>query len=483
MIRELDVETGTSARIIGRRDRRAKVSDFFTPIAVTLQRSWPRDDTDEAVIESGGAIRTRRWQVAVIISVAIAISYLDRQSLSVAIAAIQRDIALTNTQFSQLQAAFLLAYAVMYAGGGALIDRLGTRVGFCVIMIAWSLACASHALATGFRSLAFSRFMLGVGEGGGFPAATKALAEWFPVRERSTAMGLVNAGTAFGAVVAPPAIALILSVASWRWVFVSCGVAGLLWTIWWMREYEPAVADKRLTPSERAEIAEVLTVSTQREASMSWLALLAYRQVWGLVLAKFLSDAAWYFYLFWLPKYLYDVRGFDVKQVGYYAWIPYAASGVGCLLGGWFSSHLLRSGWSLDAARKTALGASAAMMPLIVFVTRVPTELAIVLFSIAFFGQQSWSTLVMIVPADLFPRRIVASVAGLVGFGGAMGGVVFNLVAGRILDSGLGYGVVFGIVGTFHVIAFLVILVAIPSIRPFAHPITHGTTGGQELPV
>jgi ACS family hexuronate transporter-like MFS transporter len=441
---------------------------------------------------------------------AIAISYLDRQSLSVAVTAIQRDIPLSNTQFSQLQAAFLLAYALMYAGGGALIDRLGTRIGFCVIMIAWSLACASHAFATGFRSLSVSRFMLGVGEGGGFPAATKALAEWFPIRERSTAMGLVNAGTSLGTVIAAPAIAFILSVANWRWVFIFCGAAGLAWAIWWMREYQPAAKDERLSAAERAEIREVLfpparpgegtqTEESERRAgpidtsptleTPRWLTLLARRQVWGLVAAKFLSDAAWYFYLFWLPKYLYDVRGFDVKRVGYYGWIPYAAAGVGCLLGGWFSSRLLQSGWSLNAARKTALGASAAVMPLIVFVTRVPTELAIVLFSIAFFGQQSWSTLVMIVPADIFSRRVVASVAGLVGFGGAMGGVVFNLVAGRILDSGLGYGVVFGIVGTFHVIAFLVILAAIPSITPLETAVVpqqqpdHKRSEGQEFSV
>ena len=198
---------------------------------------------------------------------------------------------------------------------------------------------------------------------------------------------------------------------------------------------------------------------------MSWTHLLGFREVWGLVIAKFLSDAAWYFYLFWLPKYLYDVRGFDVKQVGAYAWIPYAAAGVGCLAGGWFSSWMLKRGWSVNVSRKVALGASAALMPLIVFVTRAPTSLAIVLFSIAFFGQQSWSTLIMIVPTDLFGRRIVASVAGLVGFGGAMGGVVFNLAVGRILDSGLGYGTVFGIVGTFHVIAFVVILLTIPDIH------------------
>lgn len=410
-------------------------------------------------------MRTIRWQVATLLSAAIAISYLDRQSLSVAVVAVQRDIPLTNTEFSQLQAAFLLAYAFMYAGGGALVDWLGTRRGLLVIMIGWSLASASHGLATGFRSLLVSRFLLGVGEGGGFPAATKAVAEWFPARERSLAMGLINAGTAIGAVVAPPAIAAILSVASWRLVFFATGIAGLLWTIWWVRVYQPAARHPDLSVAEREEIAEVLVAAPAAEARMPWSHLLAYPQVWGLVGAKFLSDAAWYFYLFWLPKYLYDVRGFDVKQVGYYAWIPYAAAGLGCLVGGWFSGWLLRQNWTLNAARKLALGASATVMPLIVFVTRVPTELAIVLFSIAFFGQQSWSTLVMIVPTDLFPRRIVGSVAGLVGFGGAMGGVVFNLIAGRILDSGLGYGVVFSIVGSFHVVAFAVIMLTVPRIQ------------------
>jgi len=410
--------------------------------------------------------RPIRWNLALIISAAIAISYLDRQSLSVAIAAIQQDIPLSNTDFSRLQASFLLAYALMYAGGGALIDALGTRKGFFVIMIGWSLACASHSLATGFRSLAVSRFLLGAGEGGGFPAATKAIAEWFPARERATAMGMINAGTAVGAMVAPPLIAAILLVAGWRWVFVVCGASGLLWTVWWMQAYHPALSHPRLTATEREQIAEVLIAVPQDEVKTSWRSLLAYRQVWGLVTAKFLSDAAWYFYLFWLPKYLYDVRGFDVKQVGYYAWIPYAAAGVGCLVGGWFSGRLLDGGWSLNAARKIALGASAAVMPLIVFVPYTPTHLAIVLFSIAFFGQQSWSTLVMSVPADLFPGHIVASVAGLVGFGGAMGGVIFNLIAGRILDLGLGYGVVFSIVGTFHVIAFFVILITTPTIQP-----------------
>ncbi len=411
-------------------------------------------------------IKSLRWQIALLISAAIAISYLDRQTLPVAIAAIQLEIPISNTEFSQLNVAFLLAYALMYAGGGKLIDVLGTRRGFLVIMLFWSLACASHGLAAGFGMLAISRFLLGVGEGGGFPAATKAVSEWFPARERSTAMGIINAGTAIGAVVAPPAIVVIIQYLGWRWVFFICGAAGLLWSLWWLRDYFAPELHPRMTKEERSEIEEIFAVSARQKSDVSWLSLFAFPQVCGLVLGKFLSDAAWYFYLFWLPKYLYDARGFNTKEVGYFAWIPYAAAGLGSLLGGWLSSRLLRSGKSLNYSRKVALGASAAVMPLILFVTQVPVEWTIVLFSIAFFGQQSWSTLVMILPADLFPSRVVGSVAGLVGFGGAMGGVVFNLIAGRMLDAGFGYGPVFAIVSTLHVLAFILILITIPKVRP-----------------
>jgi MFS transporter, ACS family, hexuronate transporter len=389
-----------------------------------------------------------RWRIALLICAAIAVSYFDRQTLPVAIKAIQVEIQVSNTQFAQLQVAFLLAYAVMYAAGGKLVDTLGTRRGFLLIMVWWSLACASHGLATGFGVLAVSRFALGMGEGGGFPAATKAVAEWFAPGERATAMGIINAGTAVGGVCAPPLIALTLSALSWRWVFFLSGAVGLLWCLWWLRDYQSPIS------------------AVKAEAQTPWIRLLSYRETWGLVFAKFLSDAAWYFYLFWLPKYLYDARGFDTKQVGAYAWIPYAASGVGCLCGGWLSSRLIQRGNSLNYSRKLALGLSAAVMPLAYFVTRTPVELAIVLFSLAFFGQQSWSTLVMILPADLFPRSAVGSVAGLVGFGGAMGGVVFALVVGYLLDHGFGYGVVFAIVSTLHVIAFLVILLTVRRVEP-----------------
>jgi ACS family hexuronate transporter-like MFS transporter len=405
-----------------------------------------------------------RWRLATMVTAAIGISYLDRQSLPVAVAAIQRDIPLSNTEFGALSSCFLLAYALMYAGGGALVDRLGTKRGFLLIMTFWSFACASQSLAVSFGMLAVSRFLLGAGEGGGFPAATKVIAEWFPIRERSTAMGLVNAGTALGAVVAPPAIAAILTVSNWRAVFVACGGVGLLWSLWWARAMPARPTASAVVAMDPQPGGDRSDPGDRSSAPLSWMSLLAFGQVRGLVFAKFLTDAAWFFYIAWLPKYLYDARGFNVQQVGYYAWVPFAASGVGSLLGGWFSSHLIARGRSVNFSRKLALGLSAAVMPAIIVVTRVPVEWAIGLFSLAFFGQQSWSTLVMVLPTDLFDRDVVASIAGLVGFGGAMGGLLMNLVAGRLLDTGFGYQTIFSIVGLLHVVAFGVILATIPEV-------------------
>ncbi|HWX18914.1 MAG TPA: MFS transporter [Candidatus Binatia bacterium] len=407
-----------------------------------------------------------RWRIAVMVSAAIAISYLDRQTLPVAIKAIQQDIPISNERFSFLNTAFLVAYGLMYAGGGKLLDLLGTRLGFTVVMAFWSLACASHGLAANLAMLAASRLLLGMGEGGGFPAATRSMAEWFPERERSTAMGIMNAGTALGAVAAPPLIALVLSFANWRWVFFITGALGLAWTVWWRRDYFLPANHPKLGDAERQQLRSVIQASQAAPAGLKWSQLFRYRQTWGLVIAKTLSDAAWYFYLFWLPKYLYDARGFDIKAVGTFAWIPYAAAGIGCLCGGWFSSLLLQRHFSLNTARKLALGVSAAMMPFILFVPHVPAAGAIALFSLAYFGQQSWSTLIMTLPADIFEKASVGSVAGLVGFGGAMGGVVFGQLVGYLLDHGSGYGLVFALAGSFHILAFLALCLIIPAIGP-----------------
>ncbi len=397
-----------------------------------------------------------RWYAVALVTAAIAISYFDRQTLPVAISAIERSIPISNQQFSYLQTAFLLSYAALYAVGGRLLDRLGTRRGFLLIMLWWSLACALHSLASGFALLLCARFLLGMGEGGAFPAAVRVVAEWIPAHERSTAVGIINAGTALGSVLAPPVIGFILLRSGWRAVFVSAGAAGLAWVVWWSVAYR----GNPLSLSSGTVDARLLA------QQLSLREILGIRSVQTLVFAKFMSDSAWYFLLFWLPKYLYDARGFDIKHVSYYAWIPYAASGIGSLLGGLLSSTLLRRGYSLDRARKIALGLSALFMPVVMLVTIVPVQLCILLFSVAFFCQQSWSGLIMTVPADIFPLSAVGTVSGLVGFGGAIGGAIFGVVAGYLLGHGFGYGTLFVLIGTFHLIGFLAIILFAGRIQP-----------------
>ena len=267
---------------------------------------------------SQGARHARRWWIAILVTVAIAISYLDRLTLSVAIDAVRQDIAISDGTFARLNIAFLVAYGLMYMGGGRLIDVLGTRRGFFVddgVLVAGVREPRPGARVLDARRRADS--LLGLGEGGGFPAATKAVAEWFPVRERSSAMGLINAGTAVGSVIAPPLISAIVlaPLLGWRWVFFLTGGIGLVWTVWWLWEYHAPSVHPRITPKERAEIVSY-AAAAPADAGGSWISLLGMRTVWGLVLAKFLSDAAWFFYSFWLPKYLLDVRDFNTKEVG-----------------------------------------------------------------------------------------------------------------------------------------------------------------------
>ena len=413
-----------------------------------------------------------RWRIAILISAAIAISYLDRQTLPVAIGEIRKDIPISNQVKAFLDSAFLLTYGLMYVGGGRLMDVLGTRRGFTVIMIFWSVACASHGFAGGVIALAASRLLLGVGEGGGFPAATRAVAEWFPVKERSTAMGIINAGTGLGGILAPPLIAWIVTniawfgISPWRWVFFITGALGLVWTIWWVRDYFSPTKHPHLQPAEREHLRGVLEKTDKPPPKVPIAELLRFRETWGVICAKFLTDAAWYFYMFWLPKYLLDARGFDIKGVGSVAWIPFAAAALGCLVGGGLSSWLLHRGYSVNAARKIALGISAAMMPCVMLVPQVSVPWVIFLFSVAFFGQQSWSTLVMILPTDLFPKHALGTVAGFVGLGGALGGVVLGQLAGYLLDHGFSYTPVLVIAGSLHVAAFFLILVTVRSINP-----------------
>jgi ACS family hexuronate transporter-like MFS transporter len=397
-----------------------------------------------------------RWYFVLMVTAAIAISYFDRQTLPVAISSIQKNIAISNEQFSYLQTAFLLSYAVMYVVGGRLLDWLGTRRGFMLIMVWWSAACALHGTASGMMMLMVARFLLGMGEGGAFPAAARVVSEWVAPEDRSTAMGIINAGTAVGSVLAAPLVGVVLLTLGWRPVFWLSGGLGIAWVMWWWAAYR----------SEGPMVSSNTLDARMAARQLTFGETIGLRSVRAIVFAKFMSDSAWYFLLFWLPKYLYDVRHFDVKHVSYYAWIPYAASGVGSFVGGVYSSSLLRRGRTLDRARKTALGLSAAFMPAVMLVPLVPVQLSIALFSVVFFCQQSWSGLIMTLPADIFPLSAVGTVSGLVGFGGAIGGAIFGVIAGQLLGHGFGYGTLFVLVGTFHLIGFAVIVLFAGKIEP-----------------
>jgi MFS transporter, ACS family, hexuronate transporter len=431
-----------------------------------------------------------RWRIAILVSVAIVLSYLDRLTLPWTLSEIQKDYPFSDQVKALFDSAFLISYGLMYVGGGRLLDRLGTRRGFLIIMIFWSLACASQGAAANYgvsavSGMAFalvmliaSRFLLGAGEGGGFPAATRAVTEWFPANERSTAMGIINAGTAVGAVIAPIFIMLVLAhtgwlgLAPWRWVFFISGILGLLWTWWWYLDYQPPETHPKLQVSEHAHIiaGEPAVVPGQEVSrAASFRQLLAHREVWAMVGAKFLTDAAWYFYMFWLPKFLLEIFDLKFSAATAVGWIPYAAAGVGCLVGGGFSSWLLHRGCSVNASRKIALGLSAAFMPWVMLVPQMHSVAWVIfIFSLAFFGQQSWSTLVMILPTDIIPRHSVGTVAGLVGLGGALGGIVLGQIAGYLRDHHYSYTPILITAGSLHLIAFALICLAIPSLRPCA---------------
>ena len=394
-------------------------------------------------------IKGLRWRVAGILTLDTINNYMDRMTLSVVIIQIQASLAITDSEFAMLNSLFLLAYAIMYAGGGRLVDLLGTYIGFLLINVFWALAVIAHGFSNGFLGLAISRFLLGIGEGGGFPASSKAVSEWFPARERSIAFGMFNTGSSIGSLIAVPLFSFIMLTLGWRAVFFVAGGLGLLWSLYWaffysLPEEHPNITDEELeliTNAHREEAAEEPVVQVR------WLDLFRDRAVMGLIAVKFLTDPVWYFYIFWIPKYLFDERGFDIAQVGYFAWIPYAAAGFGSMLGGWLSSWFIRKGRSLNLARKLTLGFGAALMPAAIMVVSVPVSLAIVFISLAFMGHQIWNVVIQTLPADLYPKSHVGSVAGLIGSSGAFGGMVFAAFVGWLLASAGSYAPVFAIAG------------------------------------
>lgn len=414
-------------------------------------------------------IKNFRWIIIGLVALATANNYLDRQTLPVAISEMKGAFTVTDGQYGMINSLFLFAYGTMYAVGGRLLDVLGTKVGYTVITVWWSLANMAHGLVNSVMGLGFARFFLGMGEGGGFPASAKVVSEWFPAHERSFAFGIFNTGSSVGAIVAPPLIAVIIATFNWRWAFFIAGSLGFIWLIGWLIFYSLPIKSKFITDEEKEYITTSLeeeklkeegTVEKAKSSKLPWMRLFNYREVWGLMTIKFLTDAGWFFFIFWLPKYLADERGLDILGIGTYAWIPYAFAGAGSFIGGWLSSFLIKKKFTLDKSRKICLGISAAMLPASLLITNASFVMAIFFFSMAMFGHQFWSTIVQTLAADMFSSKIVGSVSGLMGSVGTYGAMLFSFGIGFVIEN-FGYGPAFILSGILHPLSFLLFLLIV----------------------
>jgi len=373
-----------------------------------------------------------RWWIAALLFMVTVINLVDRLTVSVLAPVITTELGLSNLQFAGLSTWFLIAYAASQGLSGQVFDRLGTRRTFSVSVAIWSMAAMAHAFARGLSSLSCFRFILGIGEGGNWPGAAKVIAEWFPIRERAFAMGIVNAASSIGAIVAPPLVIWLQIQFGWRTAFLATGALGLGWLLLWLLFYRPPEL-AAITQEEPALLGTEPAASIGRK--VGWRELLKYREVWAIVLARFLTDPVWWLYITWLPLYLFHVHGFNLKQIGLFAWVPYVAADAGSLLGGWMSGFLIAHGWTVNKARKAVMVPGALLMcaGILAAVVHNPAA-ALGLIGVVLFGFQMWIGNVQTMPSDYFPESVVGSVAGLGGLGAGVGAILFTLSTGWVVD-------------------------------------------------
>jgi MFS transporter, ACS family, hexuronate transporter len=393
-----------------------------------------------------------RWFILALLFLATAINYVDRQTLSILAPTLRAEFHLTEIDYSRVVGAFLLSYTVMYAVSGRIIDKVGVRLGMAASILWWSIATMATALARGGLSLASLRFGLGVGEPGVYPAGLRAMAEWFPERERAMAAGIFSSGSAVGALIAPPLIAFLALRFGWRYAFLLPGTIGLLWLPVWLLVYRTPQANQ----SGKSEVCG--------PPSRSWLDLIRDRKVLAVVLPRFASDPVWYFYLFWLPDYLQRSRHFTLAKVGLYGWIPFLFADLGNVLGGVASDWLVRRGRTPPRARILVLVAGACLGPLGAFVGLVDNvAVAIAITCMVAFLSQSWSTNIGTLALDTLPLSETSSVIGLMGTAGSLGGILFSQALGIVIEH-FGYSAAFIFSSALQPIAAVVLLVLL---RPY----------------
>jgi len=419
-------------------------------------------------------VRSRvRWVVCGLLFLATTINYIDRQILALIKEFLDRELGWSNEQFGLVNSAFQGAYAIGLFAFGWFIDRYGTKIGYALSITLWSLSALAHALVGSIGGFFTARVALGVSEGGNFPSAIKAVALWFPKRERAFATAIFNSGTNVGAIIAPATIPIIAFSLGWRWAFIFAGIAGLLWLLLWIPMYDLPRRKKNVSAEELALIESDRDEAPAGGAPMGWRRSLRHRETWAFIVAKFMTDPVWWFFLIWLPDYFKATRGLNIKKSWVHLVTIYAIVTVLSIAGGWVTGFLTRCGWSVTRARKTGMFVFALLVLPILGVTRVGDWPAVLLIGLAASAHQAWSANLFTTASDCFAKKDIGTVVGLGGMAGSIGGILFPWVCGRVLDRyeaignpTAGYAILFALCAFAYLIAFVIHHLLAPRLEP-----------------
>jgi ACS family hexuronate transporter-like MFS transporter len=424
-----------------------------------------------------------RWIVCALLFFAATINYIDRQVIGLLKPTLQTEFGWSELDYGDIVFSFQLAYAIGFLIAGRLIDRLGTRIGFAIAIVVWSIAAMGHAEAPaagsfvasvlGMFGLGYStsvagfmamRFLLGLGEAGNFPASIKTVAEWFPKRERALATGIFNSGTNVGALVTPLVVPWITITYGWYWAFVATGAVGFLWLVSWLAYYQPPDVHPRVSA---AELAYIRSDPADPPVRIAWRTLVQYRQAWAFAVGKFLTDPIWWLYLFWIPDFLNRNYGLTLTAVGPPLVVIYLLADIGSIGGGWLSSWFISRGWTVNKSRKIAmLTCALAVTPIVLASTVQNLWVAVLLVGLAAAAHQGWSANLFTLTSDMFPRHAVGSVVGFGGMTGAVGGMLIAKVTASILHTTGSYVPVFIVAGSAYLIALLAVHLLVPKLEP-----------------
>ena len=402
-----------------------------------------------------------RWTICALLFAATTINYMDRQTLGILAPTLQRELGWSEQDYGNITSWFSFAYAIGFLGAGRMMDRLGVRKGYAISIVTWSAAAMSHALAVTTFQFSLARAALGFGESGNFPGAIKTTAEWFPRKERAFATGIFNAGTNVGAILTSLAIPPIALHFGWRAAFLATGTLSLIWLIAWLTIYRTPENQPRVSPEE---LRYIRSDPVEATTSVSWGQVLRHRQAWAFVLGKFLTDPVWWFYLFWLPKFLDANFGVKLAGLSTPLVVIYVIADFGSIYGGYLSGAIIKRGSSVNRGRKTAMLIAAVLIIPTMFAPRMSSLWgAVALVSLAAAAHQWWSANMFTTASDMFPRRAVASIVGFGGFAGAMGGVIFQRLVGLLLQRDpTAYNLIFVYCGGIYIIALGLIHLIVP---------------------